>query len=381
MKIKITFLITGLGTGGAELMLLRLIERLDRNRFGPSVVSMTDLGPVAKGFQEAEVPCTALGMNGSLPGLSTLWSFARQLRSTRPDVLHTWMYHADLFGGLAARLAGGIPVIWCVRHGALDYAMKLRTRAIVRACALLSPVLPSRIVICSESARRSHENLGYASSAVRVIHNGVDVERFVPSASRRARVREALGIPIDAPMVSHVARFDPQKDHASFIQCCRRVLEAVPGTHVLMCGQDITWNNEAIGGAILAAGLPEKQFHLLGRRSDIPSLLQATDVAASSSYGESFPNVLAEAMACGVPCAATDVGDSACIVGDTGRIVPARDPMALSSAIVDLLRMEPAKRDALALSARKRVEKCFDLRDIVLRYEALYEEVVSQRSH
>lgn len=377
--IRIHYLITGLNTGGAELMLLRLIEGLDRRRFSPSVVSMTDLGAVSQRFRDLGVSCSSLEMKPGVLSMFELRSFVRTLRAARPDVLHTWMYHADLFGGIAAWQAGGIPSIWCVRNGTLDKTTKLQTRLVVRACALLSSVLPRRIVICSEAARQVHEQLGYDARAIRVIPNGFDIACFSPSAPVRARVRKALGIPADVPVVSHIARFDPQKDHISFIQCCKKILDAVPTAHILMCGQDITWDNEAIGGAVLAVGLPREQVHLLGRRADVADLLRAVDVSSSSSYGESFPNVLAEAMACGVPCAATDVGDSAYIVGNAGRIVPPRDPAALASAIVELLRMTRDERHALGLSARGRVEKMFNMPDIVARYEALYEEVMCEK--
>jgi glycosyltransferase involved in cell wall biosynthesis len=192
-------------------------------------------------------------------------------------------------------------------------------------------------------------------------------------------VREELGISQEALLIGLVGRFDPQKDHRNFVEAAARLRTDCPQVHFLLCGDGVNWNNAELTGWIGEAGL-RQQFHLLGRREDMPRLTAALDISStSSSYGEGFPNVIGEAMACGVACAITDVGDSAFIVGETGLVVPPRDPEALAQAWKKLIEMGPEGRQKLGETARKRILENFSLPDIVARYEALYKEVVRRK--
>ena len=148
-----------------------------------------------------------------------------------------------------------------------------------------------------------------------------------------------------------------------------------------MCGTGVDDANEAIAAPIRRAGARER-FHLLGRRDDVPQVTAALDILVSSSiYGEGFPNVLGEAIACAVPCVTTNVGDSAMVVGETGRVTRPHDPAALSSAIAALLALDPEDRDALGRAARRRVEEHFALPRVVDRFESLYDEVTDHVRH
>ena len=212
-----------------------------------------------------------------------------------------------------------------------------------------------------------------------VIPNGFDLAAFKPDAKARTAVREELGISQEALLIGLVGRFDPQKDHRNFVAAAARLRAYCPQVHFLLCGDGVNWNNAELTGWIGEAGL-RQQFHLLGRREDMPRLTAALDISStSSSYGEGFPNVIGEAMACGVACAITDVGDSAFIVGETGLVVPPRDPEALAHAWKKLIEMGPEGRQKLGETARKRILENFSLPDIVARYEALYKEVVRRK--
>ncbi len=371
--IRVVHIITGLDTGGAELMLYRLVTSLEPATFACSVVSLTDLGPTAAKLRAAGVPVRALGMRRGVPDPCAVPRLARWLRAVVPDVVQTWMYHADLIGGLATWLAGRPPLAWGLRQSTLDPRTSKRgTIWTARACAALSRRLPMRIVCCSEASRRVHVALGYAPEKMVVIPNGFDLARFRPDLAARAAVRAELGVPPEAPLVGLVARWDPQKDHRTFVAAAARLRAARPDAHFLLCGDGITWENPALAGWLAAAGLREG-VHLLGPRDDLPRLTAALDVACSASaYGEGFSNVLGEAMACGVPCVATDVGDAAHIVGATGRVVPPRQPVALSAAIEQVLALAPATRAALGHAARARVEAHFSLAACAARYAALY---------
>lgn len=375
--MRIIFIITGLSTGGAEMMLLKVLERLDRQRFAPRVISLTTLGELAPCIAALGIPVNAVGMKPGLPSPPGFFRLVRLLKRLNPDVVHTWMYHADLLGGLAARLAGVSAVGWCIRNSNLDRdKTKFSTRAVVSLCASMSKWVPSRILSCSEKARQVHVGSGYAAEKMVVVPNGFDLTRFKPDIDARHRVRAELGITDQTPLVGLIGRFDPQKNHAGFFEAAGMLHRHMPQVHFVLAGKDIDMGNAALMQAITQEGVLANT-HLLGLRNDIPELMAALDVLASSSYGEAFPNVLGEAMACGVPCVVTDVGDSAYIVGDTGRVVASGDMTGFAAALEALLALPPSEKAALGERAHARVAKYFEIGKVVRQYEDFYETVLA----
>ena len=377
--ISVLYLISSLTVGGAEMMLYRLLSRLDRTRFRAQVISMIDLdrGPLSEKIHALGVPLRSLGMRPGRPNPVAALRLARWLRNDRPDVLSTWMYHADLIGGLAAKLAGGIPVAWGIRHS--DFSRegnRWLTIQTMKACARMSHWLPTRIICNSVASRDAHAAAGYGIEKMIVIPNGLDLTAFKPDPVARESVRKELGIPEGALLIGLVGRFHPHKDHRNFAEAAGLFCRQRPDAYFLLCGDEVTWDNAQLVRWIEQAGVAQ-HCRLLGRRDDVARLTSAFDISASSSFGESFPNVLLEAMSCGVPCAATDVGDSALIVGETGRVVPAKDPPALAGAWQALADLDDKSRTQLGLAARQRIKEHFDLPNIVARYENLYEELAS----
>jgi glycosyltransferase involved in cell wall biosynthesis len=377
--VLVTHIITDVSTGGAEIMLLKLISHLDRQRFASRVISLTDSGPIGDRLEALGVPVKVLGMRPGSPDPRAVVRLAGWLRQTPPALVQTWMYHADLVGGIAARLAGNAPVVWGIRNSNLDVVRSRRsTRWTVKLCALLSRWVPRRIISCSETARRIHAGLGYDAGKMVVIPNGFNLDLYCPDVKAGVSVRLELGIAAGAKLVGLVARFDPQKDHQNFIRAAAEITARLPEAHFLLCGDGITWENRELAGWIDAQGLHD-HFHLLGRREDIPRLSAALDVACSSSaYGEAFSNVLGEAMACGVSCAVTDVGDSAYIVGDTGKVVAPNDALALAGAVVELLELPAGRRLELGQAARLRMQQSFDIHAVVNQYARLYTSLLDQ---
>ncbi len=374
--IKVVHVITGLDVGGAEMMLYQLLAHMDRYAFPSEVISLSDIGLVGEKIQALGVPVRALGMGRSgLPDLRLVLHLAQWLREMRPQVIQTWMYHADLIGTLAARLAGGPPVIWNIQSGGLHSGRDKRNTVLAaQACARLSHRQPARIVSCSVAAQEAHGKLGYNTDKITVIPNAADTTAFRPNREVRSIVRKELGIGGEAPLIGVVGRFDPQKDHHNFVQAAIRLHQDWPDAYFLMCGLDVTWQNPAFAEWIPAA--MHDRFHLLGRRQDVARLAAALDVGClSSAYGEGFPMALNELMACGIPCVATDVGDCALLVGETGRIVPPRDPEALAAAWREMLEMREEGRHRLGVLARQRVETHFDIEAVALCYQQLYQEV------
>jgi glycosyltransferase involved in cell wall biosynthesis len=373
--IRLIHVIAGLELGGAQITLYRLLSGLDRSTFECQVISLTDIGPMGERIRRLGVPVRALGMRPGVPNPRGLVILAHWFRRGRPDVIQTWMYHSDLIGGLAAKLAGRGRVVWGVHYGSLDRgSINRHTMWSARTCSWWSGWLPQRIVCASEASRRWHTGFGYPARKMVVIPNGFDMEQFHPDDEARFSVRGELSVSPDTPLVGLMARFDLQKDHRNFVQAAARVHASRPDVHFLLCGIGIHWDNQELAGWIDAAGL-RQCFHLLGEREDMPHLTAALDIATLSSTAEGFGAVIAEAMACGVPCACTDVGDLAELVGETGKVVPPANPQALAEAMTELLALDREQRVRLGLAARRRVQERYPLSSVVLRYQSLYQEL------
>lgn len=357
------------------MMLCKLLSRLDRTKFEPIVFSLTDAGPMADKIRSLSVAVHSLGLRRRTPNPFRLLRLVRWLREWRPDVVQTWMYHADLAGGIAARHAKVPVVVWNIRHSDLDLgASKRRTIWVAGLCARLSKRIPDRIVCCSEASRKVHASLGYNQERMVVIPNGFDVGAYLPDPELRKTFRKTEGIPANAFVVGHVARYDPQKDHRTFLLAASRLAQEHKQAIFVLCGDGVTATNPDIRFLIETENL-QGRVHLLGPRNDMPKVYPAFDLlVSSSSFGEGFPNVIGEAMASQVPCVVTDVGDSALIVGETGFVVPPRSADSIAEAMAVMLMDNRNNRVARGVAARKRVIKEFELSKIVERYEQLYQE-------
>jgi glycosyltransferase involved in cell wall biosynthesis len=380
--IKVVHIINWLNYGGAEVMLCNLLSRTDRSRHEPVVVSLIDVMPLAARIRALGVPIHTMNMRPGAPDPRAVAALARLLKRERPDVVQGWMYHSNLIASLASAFSTKAPVVWGIHHTSYDRRLTKRsTLMTVAACARLSHRFPARIVCCSESARSWHAGNGFANDKLEVIPNGFDTDVFRPDPEARRDVRRELGLGPDVLLVGLAARHDPQKDHRNFFEAAARVAVSNDRVHFLLCGNGIDDRNEELTGAIEALGLGGR-CHLLGPRRDMPRICAGLDLGCSSSaIGEALPLTLGEAMASGVPCVTTDVGDSALVVGPTGRVVPPRDPVALAAAIAALLDLDPEARTELGLAARRRIQERYDLEAVTRRYEAVYAAVHSPRPH
>lgn len=373
VKLKLVFIITGLSTGGAEMMLFKVLKFLDRQRFEPYVISLTSEGELAPQISELGISVHCLQTKSGLTVVRAFFRLIRLVKSIQPDIVHTWMYHADLMGGLAAKFAGVKAIAWCIRNSNLEPKLtKLSTRMIVRLCALLSHWVPALILSCSEQARLIHVRCGYRAEKMLVVPNGFDLIKYKPDGAAKISVCDELGLAHDCLLIGNIGRFDPQKNHAGFFSVIEFLHQKMPQLHFLCVGKDIDSVNPVLAMAAKDADVVEN-CHFLGLRNDIPRIMAALDVLVSSaSYGEAFPNVLGEAMACGVPCAVTEVGDSAYIVADTGRSVAVGDMRGLAVAVHELLTLSTEEIRVLGEKARARVAEHFEIRHIVREYENFY---------
>lgn len=376
--IEILHLITSLDVGGTETMLHRLLSFMDEQRFRNRVVCLTDMGWVGREMQRSGIPVDALNMpTGRLvPGaLATLW---RLLRRQRPDIVQTWLYHSDLLGLVLGKAAGVKHLCWNIRCSYMDLDQyHATTRWTLRLCSLLSR-FPTRILTNSVAAKAFHIQLGYRRSGWSVIPNGFDLERFRPDPGAKASLLGELGLEGEAEpfLIGFMARYDPMKDHATFLEAAEQLLERGRNAHFVMAGAGVEPSNQALARRIPARW--KKRFHLCGRRDDVERLTAGLDIATLASHGEGFPNVVCEAMACGVPCVVVDVGDSARIVEDPRLVVPPRRPDALARAWESVMDLPEEDRAQLGKDARRRIQTRFDIRQVARAYETLYADIVSR---
>ncbi len=379
VQSPVLHVITGLGLGGAESMLRKLLLAKDGHR-AAAVVSLTDLGALGPSIVEAGVPVHALGMRRGRLSLAALMRLAGVIRQLQPSVILGWMYHANIAALAARALARSrAPLVWNIRHTPYDLSAERRlTSAMIMLGARLSG-RPARIIYNARVSFDRHVALGYHAANGIVIPNGFDLAEFAPSKARRHDTRAALGILADVPVIGHVARFHPMKDHAAFIQAAGIVLRRFPAARFLLAGPHVDADNSRLAELCRESGIGDRAL-LLGSSRRVRDLLPAFDVfCLSSAWGEGFPNVLGEAMACGVPPVTTDVGDAAAIVGDTGRVVSRQSPGELADACIGLLALPAEARAALGRAARARVESCFSLAEVCRAYDALFDSVGEPR--
>ena len=353
-------------------MLYKLLSRIDLNVFDPYVISLTTKGYYGDKIKALNIPVRTLRVETGKCKLFKLVQLIKILRDIKPACVHTWMYHADLLGGVAACLSGFSSVAWSLRQSNLSLEHnKASTIRVIKVCACLSHWLPTRVLSCSKRARDEHIKVGYSSKKIEIIPNGFDLNSFTPDPKAKNSVRRELGLKNSAHLIGLIGRYDSQKNHQGFIEAAFRVHRVLPEVRFLLVGHGVNTENKQIMSLISDAGLQD-YFYLLGQRNDIPRMMASLDLLVSSSWGEAFPNVLGEAMASGTPCVVTDVGDSAEIVGNTGFIVPSGDMGGLAREIIKFLKLSPEARRDMGLCARERVRENYEIGEVVRRYEAFY---------
>lgn len=371
--LTVIHLITGLETGGAERMLARLATRIERERFRTLVVSMTGPGAIGPQIEAAGIAVHSLGMRRGRPDPSGFVKLRRVLRGERPAVLQSWLYHADLMGLLARTIGLAPRLVWNVRCTETVGAEAIR-RILAR-----SSRIPEAVVVNSETGRRFHQGLGYRPRRWEVIPNGFDVELLRPDPVQRQRGRAELGLSDEQVAVLMPARYDPMKDHGTFVAAAALAARSRPELRFFLAGPGVDAANHRLAETIAGHGLGGR-IALLGERRDLDTLYPSFDIVTlSSAYGEGFPSVLGEAIACGIPCVATDSGDAVEIVGDCGVIVPPRQPEALAAGWETLTALGTTARRALGAQARDRIVERYSLNAIVARYEALYAGIAATR--
>lgn len=367
-SLRVCHVITGLGQGGAENALCRLVEG-DHFRNQTVVVSLTGRGLYADRLEAANATVEALSIAGPSSFISGLIRLYQIYKNNKPDVVQTWMYHSDLMGGVVARLMG-IPVAWGLRQGNLSGKyVKAGTWFVGELNAFFSRMVPTVIVACGQRVVNYHKALRYRGKFV-VIPNGLELADYPPDSGNATAMRNAFGLG-EAFVVGHVGRADTQKDHGTLLAAFKLFLTTHPDSRLLLIGAGLE-EGSAYLTKFIDYTATRANVLALGARVDVPKLLQVFDVFVLSSVSEGFPNVVAEAMASGVPCVVTDCGDAAEMVGETGWTVPVKHPDAIAHYLSLAAAESPSQRIQRSRAARFRAEQNFGIKEMVDAYQRVW---------
>lgn len=377
--IRVMHVISGLDQGGAEAMLVRLLRGLDRREFSQSVVSLTTRGVYGDEIERQGIPLLTLGMTGFLSAPGSFADLRRAISVQQPQIVQTWLYHADLLGLVAARTAGDAAVAWNIRCAGLGPRDVPRwTWLLTRLLARLS-AKPDAILFNSTAGNEAHRAIGYRPRRAEVIPNGFDLTERRPDAKKRAAFRAELGVGDDTFLVGMIARAHRLKNQSTFLAAASRLKGMDGAVRFVLVGLHHDWENESLVAEIDQYGLRD-HIDLLGPRADVPRIMAGLDCLVSTSTSEGFPNVIGEAMACGVPCVATDAGDSRLIVGDTGTVLPVGDVAGVVAGVSQLIEASAEERCRRSERCRRRIEEHFELGRIAARYAAFYRELHERRT-
>ena len=367
--IRLLFLIAALNRGGAERQLTLLVKGLDRTRFAVTVVTIYDGGALRGEIEDLDgVEVLSLHKHARWDIMAPFWRLIRILRRTKPEIVHGYMGVANILALVFGKAAGS-RVVWGIRASDVDFSLYDRRSAWTDRLAAKLSRFTDLIVVNSRAGKRHHAAQGYDSKRMVVIPNGFDTRHFYPDGHARQSMRNEWGIAENDRLIGLVARLDPIKDYPTFLRAAALLAQERQDVHFVSVGGGSTHYRRELQELANDLGLGDRVIWA-GERTDMCAAHNALDIATSSSSSEGFSNTTGEAMACGVPCVVTDVGDSAILVGSTGLVVPPGEPAAMAAAWTHLLDLPAGERAALGRAARQRIIEAYSIEQLVGLTEA-----------
>lgn len=371
-RYNILHIISGLSVGGAEMMLVKLLANKGyKDKFKITVVSLRATGELSSCLKNIgiDVKCLNFG-EGFYKNIFSMYELIRIIKTLKPDLIQTWLYHADFIGGIVGYIFNTAPIIWGIHNSYLDRTAKLSTKWILKICVKLSSKVPYKIISCSECAKNIHLNIGYCDK-FEYIPNGFDINVLRPDLKARKKIRAELSIQENEVVFGLIARFDPLKDHNNFLEAAKRVSKKNKGCKFLLCGKDINWRNDQLVDAIKKVNL-ENKIYLLDKREDIPQIMNAIDFCVVSSKSEAFPMVLGESMAVGTPCITTNVGDAKKIINGIGFCVEAENSLELADAMLRACDLSKTELSILCKKAREHIFNNYSMDIVADKYSRFH---------
>lgn len=374
--MRVVHCITGLSGDGAQRMLLRLADGLQRRGVENFVISLSSREPLAEAFEARGIPVYTVNVSPNLRGVAALFKLRRLLSELSPDLLQGWMYHANLLLTLMRPfLSTRIPVAWNMRRGTENLReLKFSTRLVVHANRWLSS-RPDRIMYCTSESRQQHEALGFDSESGIVIGNGFDLDQFAKSPNLRRDIRERFGVVDTDILIGNIGRDDIAKGRPFLIEAFAALLTWIPHARLMLVGRGMSDTNPELRRLLVSFGVASRVI-LVGEYSPSSELYPAMDIFCSSSVAEGFPNVIAEAMCCEVPCVATDVGNTRELLEGVGVVVPPRSAACLVEGLAAMCREGRGAWDERGARGRSRISEMYSLDRVVDHYAQLYNEMI-----
>jgi glycosyltransferase involved in cell wall biosynthesis len=372
--MKILHIISGLKNGGAETVLYRLVKD-DTSDNNHEVISLINKGFYGEYLEKAGVTVHVLGFGEGRFTIKPLVKLYKIIHLYKPDVIQTWMYHANFIGALVYIFTKYKNIFWSIHHSDLDSKKTPAiTLAINKICALLSTKIPKSVIFCSKFAANVHVNVGYDKNKITIINNGVNVNEFVPNLYARKLLRSEWGVKDNCVLLGMVARWDIHKDHKTLLTALSHMnLKNSLPWKCILAGQRMNDSNIELVNLLNEYNLIDNMI-LLDVRSDIPAIMSSIDLHVLSSSGEAFGNTTVEAMSCGTPAVVTNVGAGEYIVGETGWVVPSSKPILLAESIMLAMKL---KGDDYAwgkrkISSRQRIINKFSIDKMNNKYNKIW---------
>lgn len=369
--MNLLFFIRSLNQGGTERQLVNLARSLCAKGHDITICYYYSGGLFEKELNGSGVRMVCLDKKSRWDIFSFFISLARLLRNKRPEIFHSFLCTANVVSILMKPLIPDVPVVWGVRSSNMDLSRYDWLRRFSFALERKLSRFADLIIANSQAGMENSVLNGFPEGKIKVIPNGIDTKIFYPQEKLRKNIREEWGIKDHEILIGLVARLDPKKDHPNFIKAASRVARIRENVRFVCVGRGESGYYEMLRRLEKENGLKDKIIWT-GQRKDMPAVYNSLDILClSSAFGEGFPNVIGEAMACGVPCVATNVGDSSLIIGDTGVVVPPGDSKILVDGIMKLMARLDADRKGVKFRARERIIRMFDAEKMTIRTETL----------
>tara|TARA_B100001287_G_scaffold276708_1_gene288866 strand:- start:14502 stop:15641 length:1140 start_codon:yes stop_codon:yes gene_type:complete len=373
LVIKTLHIITGLNIGGAETMLLRLIKHNPESLNCSVVVSLTGTGKIGTILEKMGITVIYLNMHNWFSIFNAVLNLKKIIKVEKPSLVHCWMYHANIIGGIAAFLAQNKNIVWSIRRSSLQLKESLSTFIIMKIGAMFSGIIPKIIICVAESGLHNHERYGYKRNKMMVIPNGFEIEKFRQDSNIRKRIRKDFDIDDDKIVIGCVGRFHQSKGYDNLIKSADKVIRRFKNVRYMLVGRDLSPQNAILMERINQIGYAD-HFLLIGETNHVADYMSAMDIFCLPSNTEGFPNALGEAMTSELPCVACDVGDVRKITGDLAILVES-DSEKLSKGLCDMLSMDRGERQKIGLMGRKKIEKEYPIKKICQNYYKLYASI------
>jgi len=369
--ITILYIITDLNIGGAENLLFRLLSKLDKDKYNPVVISIASKGKIGKKIEKEGIKVFSLNINSFISLFPGILKLFYRIRIINPRIIHTFLVHSALLS-LIAKMKYSSTIIWNIFSSDLSYkSNNYLTVIVIKICALLSKFVPDKIILDSKSSYKAHKKAGYNDKIMKVIYNGIDTKIFYFNDKVRKTYRNKFFPNNNELVIGLIARYHPVKGHDVFIKAAGLLSQQINNVKFLLNGRGVNEENIELMKLINNQNI-KNICHFSNEDLDILEFLSACDILVSSSYYESFPMMICEAMSSRIPCVVTNVGDCAKIVADTGIIVDKGDSIAIAKSLVKLINMNKESRLQLGKRARLRIKSLFSEKLMIKNYSNTY---------